>query len=701
MAEEQINEVLDQFNGYLQISDIFLSTVRLVGWWLIKLLIWLVDSLNTIFGTMGELLGFYNSDKLVGESAKWSPGQELPVGDSNGTSILETLRPLQGFLLLVAIVLVGFMLYRGKTNEVRETPLNIAMTMMILMMLPTVVGYGVTVVQDTFGAFSNTYDNPGKQVFIDNVTDVYQLGSGGWTTTDPDVRNHLDDIRFFNINEKIEDASKVDNGLNVLDYKLVDKVGGKGFELQKMAQGDGLLDSIIKSMIGEYYYRWSWNWPLIFFSLVAMAGAYVVSLLRVGRLAVEIGFNYLYAQIVAFFDVRTMQRFKEVITSIFGTLAAIIAIIVMYYMFGAYASYINSSSIGAIGKIFGLLGGAWFIFDGPNIIQKTLGVDAGLSGAYGVLAGAVGASKIAQKAKSAVSATKNAAAEAGGFAKGASDGMKEKNKGVNDEVKKSENEPDKDKNTGVNDSMNGKDDKEEKNQGVNSETNPENNQDKTENEGVSGEIEDNVNGESSNQDINTEGSVHAQVAETGDNEVDSDGKNTGGINSEISSQQDSEKSSGMESEIEDKSDKELNGNGINESNEKPQSSTDGNKNMEDKAGSSVKSELNQSENSKTNDLANKKSDKLDKPKNPILGRVKEEALTPKMHKNNKGAIGNTIEHAQKGQSLGKDWTQYVEDKKAYKVQQKELKIKEKDQKISDRSRVVAERSKSANDYKNE
>ena len=62
MTEEQITDTLEQFNDYLQISDIFLSTIRLVGWWIIKLLIWLVDSLNNIFGEMGELLGFYNSE---------------------------------------------------------------------------------------------------------------------------------------------------------------------------------------------------------------------------------------------------------------------------------------------------------------------------------------------------------------------------------------------------------------------------------------------------------------------------------------------------------------------------------------------------------------------------------------------------------------------------------------------------------------
>lgn len=691
MTEEQITDTLEQFNDYLQISDIFLSTIRLVGWWIIKLLIWLVDSLNNIFGEMGELLGFYNSEKLVGESAKWSPGQELPVGDTSGTSILETLRPLQGFLLLVAIVFVGFMLYRGKTSEVRETPLNIVMTLMILMMLPTVVGYGVTLVQDTFSAFSNTYDNPGKQVFIDNVTDVYQLGSGGWTTTDPDVRNHLGDIRFFNINEKIEDASKVDNGLKVLDYKLVDKVGGTGLSLQKMAQGDGLLDSIIKSMIGEYYYRWSWNWPLIFFSLAAMAGAYVVSLLRVGRLAAEIGFNYLYAQIVAFFDVRTMQRFKEVITAIFGTLAAIIAIIVMYYLFGAYASYINASSIGAIGKIFGLLGGAWFIFDGPNIIQKTLGVDAGLSGAYGVLAGAVGASKVAQAAKGAAGLAKNTAAGAGGFAKGLSDEMKEKNQGVNAELLSEATKEDKDKNTGVNDSMNDKDGKEEDKDQKNQETNSENSQDKTENEGVSSELDGKTDVEAPKDGLNTEGSVHDQVAGTEENAGSLEDKNTSGINDEVGGKTEEGKSEGMEPEMSSESENTSDG-------QPTHSSKDEEK---EKVGSSAKLEVSQKEGTQSGASEKSKPEKLEKPKNPIVSRVKEEVMTPSMYKNNKGVIGNTVEHAQKGHSLGKDWAGYVEDKRAYTAQQKELKIKEKDQKISDRSRVVAERSKSANEYKNE
>lgn len=676
MTDDQRIALLEKYEHYLQIADTLGSAVRKLGWWIVKGLIWLVDSLSNIFYSSFEMLGFYNDNKISGASG----------------SVIDMLKPMQSYFLLIALLITGFVLYKGKSNEAKEVPMNIMLMMMILMMLPSLMNDSLNLVKGTFQTFQSDTKSPGFTIFKENVTDVYVIGQSGWTSTitpgsdmvgpvkpgqDRGDHNYLTNLKFFDINEKIEEAGAVDNGTKLLDYKLVNKVGGTGTELKKLKQGDGLLDSLIKAIVGEYYYRWSWNFWFIVVSLFAMAVAYIISLLRVGRLGIEIAFNKVYASVIGFIDVRSLQRFKTAVMDIFGAFAAVIGIIVMYFMFQLYTGAIANSSINPIGQILMLLGGMWFVYDGPTIIQKTLGIDAGLSSSLGAIGGLYGAGKAAKFASSAIEKTANAGAGAGGFVAGLMGGS--------DDDTGAGGDKNDDKNSGINDDVDDTDNSgnQENNQETDTDKNDTSNEDskegKSESDGESGtdgEADKGINGQIDSDEGSDSGDDNTEDTDSSDNEDK-------GINDDVDNQE-STSNEGTSTEEDSKPDTEEPKNTQEDKNE-PVEKEDGSKEkqedktkipQEPKNDESSKEEgegVNKESNSK-----NEKSDKskeLEKPKNPIVNKVKENMNTPNYQKNAKGKVANAIDHGKGGQQLGKDWKKYMSDKKAYKAQEKSKKDK--------------------------
>lgn len=117
---------------------------------------------------------------------------------------------------------------------------------------------------------------------------------------------------------------------------------------------------------------------------------------------------------------------------LFSGFVLILSIFGMYAVFIAYNSWLGTQQLSVLAQIFGIIGGAWFIYDGPSIIQKTLGIDAGLSTAGSFVMG-IGAMKAVKKAGEMTGKTVNGAANTAGFVKGLSEGMSSKEEPKNDE----------------------------------------------------------------------------------------------------------------------------------------------------------------------------------------------------------------------------------------------------------------------------
>ena len=147
----------------------------------------------------------------------------------------------------------------------------------------------------------------------------------------------------------------------------------------------------------------------------------LISLVRVGRLGIELAFNNLWANLVIFFSFRDTKRAKTVLMEIVGGFVMILSIYSMYYVFIKYNAFVFAQQSSMLAKLFAVIGGAWFIYDGPSIIQKTLGIDAGLSTAGSFVMG-MGAKtamdKMSSVVKTAAGAGTSGTVALAGFANG-------------------------------------------------------------------------------------------------------------------------------------------------------------------------------------------------------------------------------------------------------------------------------------------
>ncbi|OTN84060.1 hypothetical protein A5819_003610 [Enterococcus sp. 7E2_DIV0204] len=611
MNEDEILAILLKFAEYLQIGDMTQNILRSLGMMLVKGLIWFVDTITGNFTQILSVLNFRNNDAV--------------------TELMAMLRPIQNLLLGLAILAVGVVLYLGKNAEMRNIPLNVFLIICTLSMLPNLVTQGVRLTEAIGGDVVEDQGGLGFKTFKTNTVDIYELGAKGWTTDELEEKNYLEDINFFDINERITDPKKVDPD-GVLAYEARNKIGGKGYEAKKIKSSDSVLDFFVKLMVVPTYYRWRVFWIPVLITLIALAGATGLFVIRAGRLGIEIAFNYIWANITAFAHIRDLRKFKQACFEIFIGFITLSSLMVMFYLYIAFNTYVSNGSEHILVKALLYVGGAWVLFDGPAIIQKQVGVDAGLSTAGGVLAG-MGAGKLLDAGKGLAETGVNAAAGAGGIFAGAMQELK-------DLQPPSSNKKDGD----LDDIFKDDDSNSEK------PSDSESSESDKESDGKEGGINDKLENESDNpSEESTESSSTPDQSEDDPKGLPD--------SSETDNQSDSLENSSNE-------------NGVNANMEEPTNDPDaGSTSPMSELESQRKDQSSTTEDgssSKKPNSAEKKDspEKPVKPKNPIGSFLKKEITTPKHMKNS--GVGKVIESGSKGNALGRDLVKYTRDRQEYK-----------------------------------
>lgn len=521
---------------------------------------------------------------------------------------------------------------------------------------------------------------------------VNEMQSIRISENNPETGNHLENLKFFDENERVEDAKEVDPD-GVLDYRAVNKKGGKGYEIKKMDEGGSVLDSLVKKMVSPTYYRWKINWIPIFITLIALALAVGLFVIRAGRLGIEVVFNYIWTNVTAFFHIRDLRKFKQAFQEIFVGLIAMASMFVLFYLYIAYNSYISNGERNVLIQALLYVGGAWLLFDGPAIIQKQLGIDAGLSTAGGVLT-SMGAAKAANLAINSVEKASNAGSGIMGILAGIRQGRKESSedqdssqertegKGINPSVDKdpAQDQDNSDNNTKPNETSD--DSKSEEN--VESKEEDNSSDDVNDHVDVSDENEsvdpdaletDSDSGESSPENDDNNSGINDQMEHSSEEQSDKQTENEAGIQEAVDDQEvhseESDSSSINDSIKKNEKQEGINDNLAHSNKEQEESPKELSNQLdfeqqEENQSKEDSSEIPESQTRQEGEELKKPV----KPQNPLGAYAKERLLTPKSAKYNKSAAGNLYESHQKGKALGKDLVQYTRDRKAYKKDKK-------------------------------
>nr|WP_214841519.1 DUF2981 domain-containing protein [Exiguobacterium sp. s122] len=192
----------------------------------------------------------------------------------------------------------------------------------------------------------------------------------------------IDNIR---INE-IFDKNNYD--LSATGNKLAESYilwNGKETSLGKLDQGGVEWNN-------QYYYRYQPNWLTIFVTLGIMGFTLFSIAYKLARLSFELAFNYVLAILVAPADLHSGQKTKKVIQSILNTFLVIILIFVSIKLYTIGTAYL-AETLNGFAYLIALIAFSVALIDGPNMVERLFGIDAGLKRGWGVALSAYAAGK--------------------------------------------------------------------------------------------------------------------------------------------------------------------------------------------------------------------------------------------------------------------------------------------------------------------
>lgn len=169
----------------------------------------------------------------------------------------------------------------------------------------------------------------------------------------------------------------------------------------------------------HYPYRYSVNWGSLMIELIATALVFFFLSFKTATLIWELAVNHILLYIFAAGDLTSGRKVREVLKSMFSIVATIIFAYIDLQVFLIACDYLDSiASDGTLSSFQSALIKIFFAYaciDGPAILEKVFGIDAGLKRPAAALAGAaaLGMKALKTGAKATKGAIKGSAAIGG------------------------------------------------------------------------------------------------------------------------------------------------------------------------------------------------------------------------------------------------------------------------------------------------
>jgi hypothetical protein len=376
MSDEEIIQILKNLSEHLHFASIFTDLPRWIAWAFVSGLAWIVDALEGVTNEMLFVKEFFQDPEII--------------------AFTQSIRPLLIMLLAVSFLYAGYLImFQRKINR-EAIAINIILAMSIILLLSPgmqkmnqFTDEAVKVLNngELFGTESGTVS---QNILSRNITDLVELDKENFSNTDKINSIPIDMVSRIKITDRLDYESDNLNlgsvGEEVSKHYLT--WNGTETTLAEFDQG-GFAD-----WNNEYYYRYSLDWFTIIGTLMIIGFTLFSIAYKLSRLSYELVFNYVLAMLIAPADVHDGQKTKKVILSIFNTFLVIILIFLSMKIYIIGTDFLQEKTSGLV-YILAMLGFSVALLDGPNIVERLFGIDAGLKSGWGVLAGAYAAARLA------------------------------------------------------------------------------------------------------------------------------------------------------------------------------------------------------------------------------------------------------------------------------------------------------------------
>lgn len=390
MKDAEIVEKIEEFSEFLSIGTAISDMIRWLGWVFVKGLAFIVDGLESVTDDVLLIKQFFQNSQIA--------------------AFVDTIRPFLYILLAFSLLYTGYLLIFQKKFDREGMAMNLFIALAIIVVLSQGMSKANEFTDDAISAINTTelYDE-GEGSLSDNIisrqlTDLLEFDKKEWATTELDPPNTLplSMIKHLSVTEKLdEERTELEltpQGQDIVSHKLTWSVNEK--ELTELE------DSTLMPWTNEFYYRYDINWLTLLTTLGVMAFTLFSIAYKLARLSFELTFNYILALLVAPADIHDGQKTKKIMQSILNTFLVIILIFLSMKVYMIGTAYLASELTG-LAYLIALIGFSVAVVDGPNIVERLFGIDAGLKNGWGLLAGAYAGGKLISGAGGAVMNTMN------------------------------------------------------------------------------------------------------------------------------------------------------------------------------------------------------------------------------------------------------------------------------------------------------
>lgn len=362
-------------------TDLFMGVFRSLGFVILKFLGSIADTCYSGLESIYNALDFTHSSELLALNKRYSYMYKI--------------------VFVISLAILGLYLIGRQSNNQLNTMSCLMIMVVIILAMP---------------------------VFTEKLSDLTKASASyaqaQWSESA--ARMHLESISGTIVDDYIIDLKKVDRSINesninylktavnkyegynnldgrtdewrsiditaVMDYDDGDlKKGYWDKHMEKDDEGKWTEEKLSTwiPFMDNYYYRWqfsSWAYPIIM--LLILSIVLVFTGFRCGIFIINIAMAEIYLPFISATDIASGQRTKEAIKHffiLFGSIFLCIALLGLYFI--GY-KWINEHITAMLPKMILQVALAYQVINGPNLIERILGVDVGVGGAWKVALGA-------------------------------------------------------------------------------------------------------------------------------------------------------------------------------------------------------------------------------------------------------------------------------------------------------------------------
>ena len=378
LSDKDILEIFHNYGNSLEITNIVTSMFRTIGWYFVQFLVWITDLVSNLAVNVLTLFGLLSQDSI--------------------TKLLIEAKPVLISILALSIMYIGIKMMMGKQVNKANIFTAIIVAIIFLGSLNSTMQTGSELAKESSKAVEN-FDpdsstqkddgtKAGSSLLKKNIVDIKYVAEKGF----PKLKTTRNNSKYNKLNATTTKYIDINEGIDAGDVKSKNAKKVLGKKVLVDQNGKTTLGKLKDGMFGigkEQYYRFQVKWFTAIVGLICLALGHFLAALRVASIILELVVTKIIA--VGFSYALQGEKLKSTIVDIINGFVSIVLIFVCLFVFKETVGFLNDKPLGV--WFIGLIAATFFMIDGPKVIERKFGYDAGLSSPWRSALAMYGAAK--------------------------------------------------------------------------------------------------------------------------------------------------------------------------------------------------------------------------------------------------------------------------------------------------------------------